>query len=51
MEVLYTSEKMQVAEEKGIQTNMFRQRSRLDEEIDEIWHLMQRCKRNGNDEV
>ena len=30
---------------------MFQQRSRLDEEIDEIWHLMQRCKRNGNDEV
>ena len=42
---------MNVAVEKGIQTKMFQQRSILDEEIDELWHLMQRCKRNGNGEV
>ena len=30
---------------------MFQQRSRLEEEINELWNLMQRCKRNGNDEV
>ena len=51
MEVRYTSRKMNVAVEKGIQTKMFQQRSRLDEEIDELWHLMQRCKRNNNSEV
>ena len=45
LEVLYTSRQMKVAVEKGIQTKMFQQRSRLDEEIDELWHLMQRCKR------
>ena len=51
MKVIYTCEQVEVIEEKGIQTKMFQQRSRLDEEIDEIWHLMQRCQRNGNDEV
>ena len=50
-EVRYTSRKMNVAVENGIQTKKFQQGSRLDEEIDELWHLMQRCKRNGNDEV
>ena len=42
---------MKVVVEKGIQTNMFQQRSRMDEEIDELWHLMQRCKRNNDNEV
>ena len=42
---------MKVAVEKGIQTKMFQQRSRLDEEIDELWNLMQRCKRNNDSEV
>ena len=51
MEVIYTFEQVKVTEEKGIQTKMFQQRSRLDEEIDEIWHLMQRCKRNNDSEV
>ena len=51
LEVRYTSEQMNVAVEKGIQTKMFQQRSRLDEEIDELWHLMQRCKRNNDNEV
>ena len=51
LEVLYTSEQMKVVEEKGIQTKMFQQRSRLDEEIDELWNLMQRCKRNNDSEV
>ena len=50
MEVLYTSEQMKVVVEKGIPTKMFQQRSRLDEEIDELWHLMQRCKRNNENE-
>ena len=30
---------------------MFQQRDRLDEEIDELWNLIQRCKRNCNNEV
>ena len=51
LEVLYTSEKMKAIVEEGIQTKKFQQRNRLDEEIDELWHLMERCKRNGNDEV
>ena len=51
LEVLYTSEQMKVTVEKGIQTKMFQQGIRMDEEIDELWHLMHRCKRNGNDEV
>ena len=51
MEVRYTSRQMNIAMEKGIQTKMFHQRSRLDEEIDELWNLMQRCKRNNNSEV
>ena len=42
---------MKVAEEKGIQTENFQQGSRLDEEIDELWHLMQRCKRNNGSKV
>ena len=51
LEVLYTSEQMKVAVEEGIHIGKFQQRNRMDEEIDELWHLMQRCKRNGNDEV
>ena len=51
LEVLYTSRKMKDAVEKGIQTKMFQQRSRLDEEIDELWHLMQRYKSNNDKEV
>ena len=51
MEVLYTSRQMKVAVEKGIHTKMFQQRSRLDEEMDELWNLMQRCKRNNDSEV
>ena len=51
LELLYTSKQMKVAVEKGIQTKMFQQRSRLDEEIDELWHLMQRCKRNNDSGV
>ena len=51
LEVLYTSRQMKVAVEKGIHTKMFQPRSRLDEEIDELWHLMQRCKRNNDGEV
>ena len=51
MEVHYTYRKMNVTMEKGIQIKMFQQRSRLDEEIDEIWHLMQRCKRINDSEV
>ena len=51
MEVLYTSKQMKLAVEKGIQKNMFQQISRLDEEIDELWNLMQRCKRNNDSEV
>ena len=35
----------------GIQTGKIQHRNRLDEEIDELWYLMQRCKGNGNDEV
>ena len=30
---------------------MFQQRDKLDEEIDELWHLMQKCERNCNTEV
>ena len=30
---------------------MFQQRDGLDGEIDELWNLMQRCKRNCNNEV
>ena len=48
LEFLYTSRQMKVAVEKRIQTKMFQQISRLDEEIDELWHLMQRCKRNND---
>ena len=51
LEVHYTSRKMNVAVEKEIQTKMFQQGSRLDEEIDELWNLMQRCKRNNDSEV
>ena len=51
LEFLYNSEQVEVVEEKGIQTKMFQQRSRLDEEIDELWHLMHRCKRNNDSEV
>ena len=51
MEVCYTSRQMNIAVEKGIETKMFQQRSRLDEEIDELWNLMQRCKRNNDSEV
>ena len=51
MEVLYTSRKMKFAVEKGIQTKMFKQRSKLDEDIDELWNIMQRCKRNNDNEV
>ena len=51
MEVLYTSEQMKVTVEKGIQTKMFQQGIRMDEEIDELWHLMHRCKRKNGTEV
>ena len=51
MEVLYTSRQTKVAVEKGVQTKMFQQRSILDEELDELWHLMQRCNRNNDSEV
>ena len=37
--------------EKGIQTELFHKGSILDEEIDVLWHLMQRCKRNYDSEV
>jgi hypothetical protein len=42
---------MKVEMEKGIQARVFQQRSRLDEEIDVLWHLMQRCRRNYDSEV
>ena len=51
LEVFYTSGRMKVAEEKGIQTEVFQQRSKLDEEIDKLWYLMQRCKRHNASEV
>jgi hypothetical protein len=51
LEVLYTSRQMKVEMEKGIQARVFQQRSRLDEEIDKLWHLMQRCRRNYDSEV
>jgi hypothetical protein len=35
---------MKVEMEKSIQARVFQQRSRLDEEIDVLWHLMQRCR-------
>ena len=50
-EVFYTSEQMKVAVDKGIQTEVFQQGNRLDEEIGELWHLMQRCKKNNNSKV
>ena len=51
LEVLYTSRQMKVEMEKGIQARVFQQRSRLDEEIDKLWHLTQRCRRNYDNEV
>ena len=51
MEVLYTSEQTKVAVEEGIQTKKIQQISRLYEETDELWHLMQRCKRNNDSEI
>jgi hypothetical protein len=51
LEVLITSRQMKVEMEKGIQTELFQQRSRLDEEIDILWHLMQRCRKNYDSEV
>ena len=30
---------------------MFQKGSILDKEIDELWHLMQRCKKNNDNEV
>jgi hypothetical protein len=51
LEVLYTSRQMKVEMEKSIQARVFQQRSRLDEEIDKLWHLMQRCRRNYDSEV
>jgi hypothetical protein len=51
LEVLYTSRQMKVEMEKSIQARVFQQRRRLDEEIDKLWHLMQRCRRNYDSEV
>ena len=51
MEVLYTSRQMKVEMEKSIQARVFQQRSRLDEEIDKLWNLTQRCRRNYDSEV
>lgn len=51
LEVLYTSRQMKVEMEKGIQTEVFQKGSILDEEIDVLWHLMQRCRKNNDSEV
>jgi hypothetical protein len=51
LEVLITSRQMKVEMEKGIQARVFQQGSRLDEEIDKLWHLMQRCRKNNDSEV
>jgi hypothetical protein len=51
LEVLYTSRQMKVEMEKGIQARVFQKGSRLDEEIDVLWHLMQRCRKNYDSEV
>jgi hypothetical protein len=51
LEVIYTSRQMKVEMEKSIQARVFQQRSRLDEEIDKLWHLTQRCRRNYDSEV
>jgi hypothetical protein len=51
LEVFYTSRQMRVEMEKGIQTELFQKGSILDEEIDVLWHLMQRCKRNYDSKV
>ena len=42
---------MKVTVEKGIQIEKFQHGNIMDKEIDELWHLKQRCKRNNDNEV
>ena len=51
LKIFYTSDQVEVEIKKGIQTEMFQKGSILDKEIDELWHLMQRCKKNNDSEV
>jgi hypothetical protein len=51
LEVLITSRQMKVEMEKGIQARVFQKGSRLDEEIDILWHLMQRCRKKNDSKV
>ena len=51
LEVFYTSRQMKVEMEKDIQTEVFQNRSILDEEADELWHLMQRSKKNNGSKI
>ena len=42
---------MKVEMEKDIQIGVFQKRSILDEEADELWHLMQRSKKNNGSKI
>ena len=51
LKFFYTSDQVEVEIKKGIQTEMFQKGSILDKEIDELWYLIQRYKKNNDSEV